>query len=159
MSKMTEYISPMESMELISEHLGISLEDLKKASESRQEKARILRLQDQIKAEKAKEAAALEKARKQFNEMWQGGEIIVRCDNKILTKPGDICKNGTPDQKEMDHLVIAVKNVHGHLVMNFKGGVSGSPLARRAATLTRSIPCTCEKGSHQVEVFITSNTN
>ena len=154
---MTTQVSNTEALQLLAEHIGVSVDDLKFASEKKYEQKRIERLAAQIQAEKAKEAALLEKAHKQFNDMWQTGQIICRIDGKLIQKPGDICKNGTPDQKEMDHLIMAVKNIHGHLVMNFKGGVTGSPDARRAATLSKRISCSCGR-DHQVEVFISSNS-
>ena len=146
-------VSTPEGLSLLAEHIGVSLEDLQKASETKYEAARIERLSQQIEAEREAEARKLERSLKALHEAWQAGHIIVRVDGKILPKPGPICKTGEPDLTKVINLTIGAR---GRLLQQFKS-MNSSDEIQKGATIRRSVPCTCEK-DHFVEVFVSGYT-
>ncbi len=146
-------VSDGEALQLLAEHIGVSVDDLKKASEDKRESARIARLSAQIEAQKAAEAAALEKARKQFYDAWGAGHVLLRCDGKIITKVGTLCKDGEPN---MAPVIRRVMDSRKKLLTEFKGLTGTDASITRGATVTKMISCTCGK-QHEVMIFITSN--
>ena len=142
-----------EGLSLLAEHLNISLDELKVASEKKYEQKRIERLSAQIQQQKEAEAAALEKARKQFYDAWGAGHILVRCDGKIITKVGTLCKEGTPN---MAPVIRRTMDTRRSLLQSFKGFTGNDPSIRNAATVSKEVNCSCGK-SHLIEVFISSN--
>lgn len=144
-------ITTDQGMKLLAEHIGVDLETLQKASEDRREAQRITRLEAQILAQKQAEAAALERARKQFMHAWESGHIIVRVDGKILPKPKDICKDGEEDMAPVIHRTMQTRQ---QILNGFHGFNGTDPSILKAATVSKEVTCTCGT-SHKVDVFIT----
>jgi len=149
---MSTILTPGEAGDLIAEHLGLDLSKLK-AEKARKEEAILqARLEAQKLAEKQAERRKLEAAHGQFMLDWQTGAIIVSIDGKLQTKPGTLCKSGTPD---VDALVTQVRRLRGSLQTGFIG-ISGHPGARQAATISRDVQCTCGR-THRVKIFVTAD--
>jgi len=142
-------ISADQGLQLLAEHLGVSLEDLEIVSQGKREAARLAWMDAQIKAEQAEEARRLDRARTQFLQAWQDGTIVVRIDGKLKSKPCEICKDGELD---MSIAVSQTMNARRKLLQQFNGmdGVRG---AMKAATITKDIACTCGR-DHRVEIFV-----
>lgn len=146
-------ITTDESISLLAEHLNIDVKDLKKASEDRREKARMERLAAQIEAEKQAEIRRIEKGRKNLREAWKDGNIFVRIDGKLKSKPCDICTEGTPN---LDGVISQATKIRQRLVNGFKGIDGTCGMGRTAGMIVSDVTCTCGK-THKIEVFITCN--
>ena len=146
---MAQILDTHEGLELLSEHIGVDIQDLKRAAEDKREAQRIERLAAQIEAQKEAERIAEEKARTQFIEAWADRFILVKCDNKIM-KPGRLCKDGEPDTAAVISLAM---NWRRKLLQGFKS-MDTAGKVQKGATIRRSVSCTCGK-EHFVEIFIT----
>ena len=149
----TTHVATNEGLQLLAEHLNISLDELKVASEKKYEQKRIERLSAQIQQQKEAEAAALEKQSQQFMQAWENGHILVRCDGKIITKVGTLCKDGEPN---MAPVIRRTMDTRRSLLQSFKGFTGNDASITRGATVSKEVTCTCGK-THNIEVFITSN--
>jgi len=149
---MSTILTPGEAGDLIAEHLGLDLSKLKAEKVRKEEAILQAKLEAKALAEKQAERRKLEAAHGRFLTDWQAGHILLSVDGKVKSKPGNLCKDG---DMNLDALVTQVRAVRGRLTTSFTG-IDGMPSARTAATITKMIPCTCEKKAHRVEVFITS---
>lgn len=148
---MAQILDTHEGLELLSEHIGVDLGTLQKAAEDKREAARIARLQAQIEEEQERQRIAEEKARENFTAAWKAGDIIVRIDGKLKSKPCDICtEGGEPDTAAVISLAM---NWRRKLLQGFKS-MDTCGKTQKGATIRRSVPCTCGK-EHFVEIFIT----
>lgn len=152
-------LTPGDAVQLLSEHLNISLEDLQKLSEERKERERMQRIAEQNRQNEIEDEKRHARERASVLAAWEMGSIIVILDGKIKTKPCDLCTKGTQSEYDLKRLFYTLSEIRNHLI-NDRSLLSIGCFfqAQRARFTVQEIPCTCDAGKHVLEIFMNRKT-
>ena len=138
---------------MLAAHAGVSIPELKRADKIKCDAECMAREAARQAAREAMRAKSFERAHQELIRAWEKGYVLVRADGRILSKPGRICKDaGEPDTLGALQLAISAR---GNLLREFSS-LDFNGEIRKGATVCRPVPCTCAKGSHYVEIFLTT---
>ncbi|MDD4127260.1 MAG: hypothetical protein PHV39_06185 [Methanomicrobium sp.] len=152
---MATKLSTVESTGLIAEYLNIDLDRLKFEKEKEVDAIRNAAQQEKHRQEVEKESRALLRAYQMLGKDLEAGDVIMQIDGKIHKAGDPFCKTG---EMNLNPLIHAYKTTRNNLTSRFKW-IDGCPGALRAATIDKSILCTCGKKEHTIRLFISSGKN
>jgi hypothetical protein len=145
-------LSPYEEIRIVCDAIGIDLNEAvaerrAKLQEEQQEKERL-----QVEKARLVEEARRAKNKANFERFIRDQGAIVLFDKQPV-KVVPFCKNGG-ELGSLQKVYDITATARGRLS---NGRIGQSPGTVQAAEASIDVPCTCEKGSHRIRVFISGN--
>lgn len=146
-------LSPYEEIRLIADELGLDIHELvaKRRVRIQEEAAE----EERIRTAKIQADAARKRAKNKanFERFIRDQGVIVLFDGKPLLPRSPVvwCKDGELSETGLQKACDITATARGRLS---NGRIGQSPGTLQAAEASIDVPCTCEKGSHRIRVFI-----